>query len=57
MGRAFVKKRIKKLKELADKIHDDEDSKELMMIFHDVFKFLVERAVPNGDEPEEGDEE
>lgn len=60
MGRAYVKKRIKRLKELADNIKDDADSKELLMIFHDVFKFLVERATPHGTEPtdtEEGDQE
>jgi hypothetical protein len=56
MGRAYVKKRIKRLKELADK-QDDADSKELMLVFYDVFKFLVERAVPRGTEPDEGDED
>lgn len=56
MGRAYVKKRIKRLKELADKETSDEDSKELLMIFHDVFKFLVDRAAPRGTEPEEGEE-
>jgi hypothetical protein len=55
MGRAYVKKRIKKLKELAAKETDGE-SKELLMIFHDVFKFLVERAVPRGTEVDEGDD-
>lgn len=56
MGRAYVKKRIKKLKELAEKETDGE-SKELLLIFYDVFKFLVERASPVGTEPEEGEEE
>jgi uncharacterized protein (DUF2336 family) len=56
MGKAYVKKRIRRLKELADK-ETDHESRELLMIFHDVFKFLVERASPRGtelDEPDEG---
>jgi hypothetical protein len=56
MGRAYVKKRIKKLKELAEKETDGE-SKELLMIFHDVFKFLVERATPRGTEATDLEEE
>jgi len=55
MGKAYVKKQIKKLKVLADK-EEDLQSKEMLMVFHDVFKFLVDRT--KGGEPEdEGTEE
>lgn len=55
MGRSFIRKRIKKLKELADK-EKDEDAKEILLIFHDVFKFLAERASgeTEPEEPEDG---
>lgn len=54
MKRSYVKKRIKKMKELADK-EKDNDSKELLMIFHDVFKFLVEKIPLNETETNEMD--